>query len=126
GATGVRQLYLTKMALLHCYSFENRRKLFEIHRSFKFANVVVGLPQGGDGYPSLRQDLDDVPSGISVKQVWSLQGFRTLAQKGLLHFTQRLSKTVPDPDGVERFLRRAAGAALPGPAQTDRYSTDGT
>jgi hypothetical protein len=41
GATGVRQLYLTQMALTHCYSFENRRKLFEIHRSFKFANVVA-------------------------------------------------------------------------------------
>jgi hypothetical protein len=40
GATGVRQLYLTQMAMLHCYSFENRRQLFEIHRSFKFANVV--------------------------------------------------------------------------------------
>src|SRR5262249_12377933 len=29
GATGVRRLYLNKMALIHCYSFENRRKLFE-------------------------------------------------------------------------------------------------
>jgi hypothetical protein len=41
GATGIRQLYLTHMALTHCYSFENRRALFEIHRSFKFANVVA-------------------------------------------------------------------------------------
>src|SRR5262249_11871180 len=41
GATGVRQLYLTRMALSRCFSFENRRALFEIHRSFKFANVVA-------------------------------------------------------------------------------------
>lgn len=41
GATGVRRLYLQEMAMECCYSFENRRKLFEIHRSFKFANVVA-------------------------------------------------------------------------------------
>ncbi len=41
GATGIRQLYLEKMALRCCYSFENRRQLFEIHRSFKFALVVA-------------------------------------------------------------------------------------
>ena len=42
GATGVRQLYLEKMALRHCLSFENRKQLFDIHRSYKFA-AVVGL-----------------------------------------------------------------------------------
>lgn len=41
GATGVRRLYIEKMALRCCYSFENRRKLFEIHSSFKFAAVVA-------------------------------------------------------------------------------------
>ena len=41
GATGVRRLYLEKLALRTCYSFENRRKLFEIHSSFKFATVVA-------------------------------------------------------------------------------------
>jgi hypothetical protein len=41
GATGVRRLYLEKLNLRHCYSFENKRKLFEIHRSFKFATVVA-------------------------------------------------------------------------------------
>lgn len=29
------------MAVRCCYSFENRRRLFEIHRSFKFALVVA-------------------------------------------------------------------------------------
>ncbi|MFZ5448937.1 MAG: N-6 DNA methylase [Thermodesulfobacteriota bacterium] len=41
GATGIRRLYLNDMALHCCYSFENRRKLFEIHSSFKFALVVA-------------------------------------------------------------------------------------
>ena len=41
GATGIRWLFLDELAVRCCYSFENRRKLFEIHRSFKFALVVA-------------------------------------------------------------------------------------
>jgi hypothetical protein len=41
GAVGVRRLFLQKMRLRFCFSFENRRQLFEIHRSFKFAVVVA-------------------------------------------------------------------------------------
>jgi hypothetical protein len=41
GATGIRQLYFKKMGLKCCYSFENKRKLFEIHASFKFATVIA-------------------------------------------------------------------------------------
>ena len=41
GATGIRRLYLEQMGLECCYSFENRRKLFEIDRRFKFALVVA-------------------------------------------------------------------------------------
>ncbi|MCC6427181.1 MAG: N-6 DNA methylase [Phycisphaerales bacterium] len=41
GATGVRRLYLNHMRLHCCYSFENRRRLFEIHASFKFATVIA-------------------------------------------------------------------------------------
>lgn len=44
GATGVRRLYIQEMSLQYCYSFENRRKLFEIHSSFKFALVVASKP----------------------------------------------------------------------------------
>lgn len=44
GATGIRRLYLNENALRYCYSFENRRQLFEIHRSFKFATVVASHP----------------------------------------------------------------------------------
>jgi AAA domain, putative AbiEii toxin, Type IV TA system len=37
----MRDLLLNGMRFRHCYSFENRRKLFEIHSSFKFATVVA-------------------------------------------------------------------------------------
>jgi hypothetical protein len=40
GATGIRRLYLENMQLKCCYSFENKRRLFDIHASFKFALVV--------------------------------------------------------------------------------------
>jgi hypothetical protein len=41
GAAGVRRLYLEDLALECCYSFENRRRFFDIHSSFKFALVVA-------------------------------------------------------------------------------------
>jgi hypothetical protein len=51
GATGVRRLYLEKMRLTCCFSFENRKKLFDIHRSFKFAAVVAqNDPAGTDEF----------------------------------------------------------------------------
>ncbi len=44
GATGIRQLYLRSTRLQWCLSFENRRKLFDIHASFKFALVLARRP----------------------------------------------------------------------------------
>jgi len=41
GATGIRRLYLQEMTPQCCYSFENRRKLFEIDSRFRFALVVA-------------------------------------------------------------------------------------
>jgi hypothetical protein len=41
GATGIRRLYLQEMAQRYCYSFQNKRKLFEIHPQFKFATVIA-------------------------------------------------------------------------------------
>jgi hypothetical protein len=47
GATGVRQLYLKKMRLDFCFSFENAKKLFEIDSRMKFAVVVAANdPEG--------------------------------------------------------------------------------
>jgi hypothetical protein len=45
GATGLRRLYIHDVGLMQCLSFENKRRLFEIHRSFKFALVVAGRNQ---------------------------------------------------------------------------------
>lgn len=59
GATGVRRLYLERMALRCCYSFENRRKLFEIHRSFKFALVVAQKGQTTTEFPCAFYLHDD-------------------------------------------------------------------
>jgi hypothetical protein len=44
GSTGIRLLYLQQTRLEECLSFENRRKLFDIHCSFKFAVVVARRP----------------------------------------------------------------------------------
>ena len=41
GAAGIRRLLLHQMRLHSCYSFENRRKLFEIDSRFKFAPIVA-------------------------------------------------------------------------------------
>lgn len=59
GATGVRRLYLEKMALQCCYSFENKRKLFEIHSSFKFAVIVARKGQTTTEFPCAFYLHDD-------------------------------------------------------------------
>lgn len=41
GATGVRRLYLTATCIISCFSFENRRKLFDIDSRFKFVLLVA-------------------------------------------------------------------------------------
>jgi len=46
-ATGVRRLYLERMALECCFSFENRNKLFDIDSRFKFAAVVAQNDRAG-------------------------------------------------------------------------------
>ena len=46
-AAGVRQLYLRRMALRVCYSFDNRGGLFDIHRSFKFDAVLARRDDAG-------------------------------------------------------------------------------
>ena len=38
------------MEFRRCYSFENRRKLFEIHSSFKFATVVAQAGKTTEGF----------------------------------------------------------------------------
>jgi len=45
GATGIRRLYLSSMNLHCCFSFENRKKLFEIDSRQKFA--IIAATSGG-------------------------------------------------------------------------------
>jgi hypothetical protein len=59
GATGIRRLYLNDLSLRCCYSFENRRKLFDIHRSFKFAIVVAARPGPTTEFPCAFYLHDD-------------------------------------------------------------------
>lgn len=51
GATGIRRLYLNELSLQCCYSFENRRKLFEIDSRFKFALVIAARPGPTKSFP---------------------------------------------------------------------------
>lgn len=44
GATGIRRLYLDETDLQSCFSFENRRKMFDINPRQKFALVVARRP----------------------------------------------------------------------------------
>jgi hypothetical protein len=41
GATGVRRLCFSSLSFRKCFSFENRKKIFDIHRSFKFAVITA-------------------------------------------------------------------------------------
>jgi hypothetical protein len=59
GATGVRRLYLEDLALQCCYSFENRRRLFEIDSRFKFALVVASRPGPTTEFPCAFYLHDD-------------------------------------------------------------------
>jgi hypothetical protein len=88
--------------------------------------IVVFANSDGVSYPTLRCEPGEIPAGISVKQVWSLHGFRTVAQKVLLHFTQQLSEAVPEPEGVERLLRLLADESFLVPVKLYGYSKDCT
>jgi hypothetical protein len=69
GATGVRKLYLNKMELQNCYSFENKNKLFEIHSRFKFAVVVAkNLRSSADSFQAAFYIHDDNWLFRSIKQ----------------------------------------------------------
>jgi hypothetical protein len=48
GATGTRHLYLKKVGIQCCYSFENRNRLFEIEPRFKFATIVARAGRASD------------------------------------------------------------------------------
>jgi hypothetical protein len=59
GASGVRRLYLREMAIQSYFCFENRRLLFEIHRSFKFGLVIARRPGPSAVFPCAFYLHDD-------------------------------------------------------------------
>src|SRR5262249_14304817 len=81
----------------------------------------VGLPKRADDYPDLRGERDDVPNGVEIRQVWSHAGFRTAAQKVLVHLTDRIAARVPDRDGVARFLELLADFSFLAPVTLHGY-----
>ena len=48
GATGTRRLYIEELGLRCCFSFENRRKLFEIDSRYKFALIIASKQHNKD------------------------------------------------------------------------------
>lgn len=50
GAVGVRRMYLDELSMVSCFSFENRKKLFEIDSRFKFAVVVATRGAASPGF----------------------------------------------------------------------------
>jgi hypothetical protein len=52
GATALRRLLLDKSKLTACFSFENRKGIMPIHRSFKFATVVWQKGKETDEFPA--------------------------------------------------------------------------
>ena len=81
----------------------------------------VGLPRRADGFPALRHEAGDVPDGVEAEQIWSHAGFRTSAQKVLLHLTRRLSGVEPDAEGVTRLIERLAEFSLLSPVKLHGY-----
>lgn len=63
GCTGLRHLLLRKARVERFYAFENRKKIFPIHSSYKFVSLVFrkGAPDG-DGFEAafMRHDLAEL------------------------------------------------------------------
>ena len=62
-AAGVRRLFTEQMDLRGCYSFDNRRGLFDIHRSYKFDAVLARRDGGGTRSFPCAFHLTELPPG---------------------------------------------------------------
>lgn len=67
GCTGLRHLLLDEMSIQHFYAFENRKRIFNIHRSYKFVCLVAAMEQMQVDAPFqaafMRHDVDELASG---------------------------------------------------------------
>lgn len=61
GATDLRRLFLERCQWAWLFGFENRRKIFDIHRSFKFCPVIIAKGGRTDAIKAafMRHDLAD-------------------------------------------------------------------
>jgi len=63
GCVGLRRFLLHEAAVERFYGFENRRKIFPIHSSYKFVSLVFRKgASGADGFQAafMRHDLDEL------------------------------------------------------------------
>ena len=68
GCTGLRYLLLDAMKIERFYGFENRKKIFNIHSSYKFVCLVAEKSAAASadsefGAAFMRHDLDELESG---------------------------------------------------------------
>lgn len=69
GCTGIRHLLLDRMRVLTFFGFENRKKIFNIHASYKFVCLAAEKLEDGtepaDGFDAtfMRLDLDELETG---------------------------------------------------------------
>jgi len=70
GCTGLRHLLLDEAAIERFYAFENRKKIFNIHASYKFVSLVFrkGAPDpGGFQAAFMRHDLEELSDDAPKK-----------------------------------------------------------
>ena len=71
GCTGLRHLLLEHAQVERFYAFENRKKIFPIHSSYKFASLVFrkGKP-GADGFEAafMRHDLAELDATARYRE----------------------------------------------------------
>jgi len=64
GAVGIRRFLLEHTRIERFYGFENRKKLFPIHASYKFVSLVFRKGDSADGFDAafMRHDLAELTS----------------------------------------------------------------
>lgn len=62
GCVGIRRFLLNECTIERFYGFENRKKIFPIHSSYKFVNLVFRKGQTTDGFSAafMRHDLSEL------------------------------------------------------------------
>jgi hypothetical protein len=73
GCVGIRRFLLNECAIERFYGFENRKKIFPIHSSYKFVNLVFRKGQTADGFSAafMRHDLSELED--SGPKPWVVQ-----------------------------------------------------